>query len=396
MVSRWATVRDVLADVAVEMHARRARTALMIAAVAMSTGTLLSAVGISTVAARQVDADMAASTLDLISVVASSGVQATADDPLFPDDASARVAAVDLVDAAGQRLDPGEVTTVTVTRAERTEPVAGVTVAGLTSGYLEAVRAPHRAAWLLDGSQPVALLGPDAAQALDVPPTLDPTGLTIRVNGEPFQVVGFLDDGGDATLTDVVALPYRHPVGIAGSDVAPANTVRRAPGAGTVVADVVRLTVRPDAPQDLASSQVVDVSALRTGVSTQLDRLAAWVGALLLALTVLLIGNAMVVSVMSRTGEIGLRRAIGASRARVAAMFWTEGALSGAVGGVTGSALAAVAVVVVAAVNGWTASVNPVSALLGPTIGLVAGVVSSLYPALRAAAVEPAQAVRAD
>nr|WP_279589689.1 ABC transporter permease [Cellulomonas uda] len=99
---------------------------------------------------------------------------------------------------------------------------------------------------------------------------------------------------------------------------------------------------------------------------------------------------------MSRTGEIGLRRAIGASRARVAAMFWTEGALSGAVGGVTGSALAAVAVVVVAAVNGWTASVNPVSALLGPTIGLVAGVVSSLYPALRAAAVEPAQAVRAD
>lgn len=396
MVSRWATVRDVLADVAVEMHARRARTALMIAAVAMSTGTLLSAVGISTVAARQVDADMAASTLDLISVVASSGVQATADDPLFPDDASARVAAVDLVDAAGQRLDPGEVTTVTVTRAERTEPVAGVTVAGLTSGYLEAVRAPHRAAWLLDGAQPVALLGPDAAEALDVPATLDPTGLTIRVNGEPFQVVGFLDDSGDATLTDVVAIPYRLAVGIAGSDVATTMTVRSAPGAGTVVADVVRLTVRPDAPQDLASSQVVDVSALRTGVSTQLDRLAAWVGALLLALTVLLIGNAMVVSVMSRTGEIGLRRAIGASRARVAAMFWTEGALSGAVGGVTGSALAAVAVVVVAAVNGWTASVNPVSALLGPTIGLVAGVVSSLYPALRAAAVEPAQAVRAD
>lgn len=395
-MSRWATVRDVLADVAVEMHARRTRTALMIAAVAMSTGTLLSAVGISTVAARQVDADMAASTLDLISVVAASGVQASDDDPLFPADASARVAAVDLVDAAGQRLDPGDVTTVAVTRAERGRPVAGVSVAGLTSGYLDAVRAPHRAAWMLDGDDRIALLGVDAAQALDVPATLDPTGFTIRVNGEPFQVVGFLDDGPDATLSDVVAIPYRLAVGMAGSDVTAAMTVRTAPGAGTVVADVVRLAVRPDAPHDLASSQVVDVSALRTGVSTQLDRLAAWVGALLLALTVLLIGNAMVVSVMSRTSEIGLRRAIGASRSRVAAMFWTEGALSGAVGGVTGSALAAVAVVVVAAVNGWTASLSPVWVLLGPTVGLAAGVVSSLYPALRAAAVEPAQAVRAD
>lgn len=138
------------------------------------------------------------------------------------------------------------------------------------------------------------------------------------------------------------------------------------------------------------------MTQLRTGVSTQLDRLAAGTGALLLALTVLLIGNAMVVSVMSRTGEIGLRRAIGASRARVAAMFWTEGALSGLVGGLTGSALAAVAVVVVAAVNGWTAAVSPVVVVLGPAIGVAAGVLSSLYPALRAAAVEPAQAVRAD
>lgn len=395
-MSRWATARDVLVDVTVEMHARRTRTALMIAAVALSTGTLLSAVGISTVAARQVDADLAASTLDLISVVAASGVQASADDPLFPADASARVAAVDLVDAAGQRLDPGEVTTVAVTRAERGQPVAGVSVAGLTSGYLDAVRAPHRAAWMLDGTEPVALLGVDAAQALDVPATLDPTGFTIRVNGEPFQIAGFLDDGSDATLSDVVAIPYRLAVGMAESDVTATMMVRTAPGAGTVVADVVRLAVRPDAPHDLASSQVVDVSSLRTGVSTQLDRLAAWVGALLLALTVLLIGNAMVVSVMSRTSEIGLRRAIGASRSRVAAMFWTEGALSGAVGGVTGSALAAVSVVVVAAVNGWTASLSPVGVLLGPAVGLAAGVVSSLYPALRAAAVEPAQAVRAD
>ncbi len=389
-------MHDVVADVAVEMHARRTRTALMIAAVAMSTGTLLSAVGISAVAARQVDADMAASTLDLISVAAASGVELAPGEALFPDDADAQVGAVDLVEAAGRRLDPQEVVPLTVTRTDPAQPVTDVTVAGLTSGYLDVVGASSPQAWVLDESLPVALLGPDAAQALDVPRTLDPTGFTIRLDGEELQVAGFLDDTQDASLADVVAIPYRSAVELAGGDVSSTMTVRTAPGAGTVVADVVRVAVRPDAPQDLVSSQVVDVTQLRTGVSTQLDRLAAGVGALLLALTVLLIGNAMVVSVMSRTGEIGLRRAIGASRARVAAMFWTEGALSGVVGGLTGSALAVVAVVVVAAVNGWTAGVSLVWVVLGPAIGGAAGVVSSLYPALRAAAVEPAQAVRAD
>lgn len=395
-MSRLATTRDVLADVTVEMHARRTRTALMVAAVAMSTGTLLSAVGISTAAARQVDADMAASTLDLLSVAAASGVELAPGERLFPDDADAQAEAVGLVEAGGLRIDPQEVAKVTVTRTDLAPPVSGVTAAGMTPGYLDAVRAPSTHGWMFDETQPVALLGVGAAATLDVPVTLDPTGVTVRLNGELFQVVGFLDQGRDALLSNVVAIPYRTALDVAGSDVTTTMTVRTAPGAATVVADVIRLAVRPDAPQDLASSQVVDVTQLRTGVSTQLGRLAAWVGALLLALTVMLIGNAMTVSVMSRTSEIGLRRAMGASRARVAAIFWTEGALTGAVGGLTGSALAAVAVVVVAAVNGWTAAVSPVWVSLGPAVGLCAGVVSSLYPALRAAAIEPAQAVRAD
>jgi len=393
-MSRWATVRDVVGDVAVEMHARRNRTALMIAAVALSTGTLLSAVGISTVAARQVDADLAASTLDLVSVAAAAGVEGG--DTLLPDDAEARVEDVDLVEAVGRRIDPQDVATVPVTRADPARPASGITVAGMTSGYLDAVRALGPHAWLLDGEQAVTLLGTRAAQRLDVPRTLDPTGVTIRVAGASYQVVGFLNDSHEPALADVVAIPYHRAVDLAGSDLTTSMLVRTASGAGAVVADVVRLAARPDAPQDLVSSQVVDVTGLRTGVSTQLDRLATGVGALLLALTVLLIGNAMVVSVMSRTSEIGLRRAIGASRARVAAMFWTEGALSGVVGGLTGSALAAVAVVVVAAVNGWTATVSPAWVLLGPAVGLGAGVLSSAYPASRAARIEPAQAVRAD
>lgn len=172
--------------------------------------------------------------------------------------------------------------------------------------------------------------------------------------------------------------------------------VRTEPGAGAVVAPVIRLALRPDAPERLTSSQVVDITDLRTGVTTQLDRLAAWVGGLLLVLTVLLVANGMVVSVMARTGEIGVRRALGSSRGSVAALFLVEGALVGALGGLAGSAIATAAVVIVAAVSGWTAMFQLVWVVLGPAVGVTAGLVSSLYPAMRASSIQPALAVRSD
>lgn len=127
-----------------------------------------------------------------------------------------------------------------------------------------------------------------------------------------------------------------------------------------------------------------------------MDRLAAGIGALLLVLTILLIANAMIVSVMSRTAEIGVRRALGASRSAVASLFLIEGGAVGFLGGLTGSALAVVSLLAVSLVHEWSAVMNPVVIGLGPLVGVVAGLVSSLYPAFRAAGIEPALAVRSD
>lgn len=389
-------VRDVVIDVAVEMHARRARTVLMMAAVALSTGALLSAIGMSDIAAHQLDADLAASTVTLVSVVPGHGVQAGPDDTVFPADAEERATAVDLVRAAGRRVDVHDALTSGVRRTGGTTPEADVRVVGLTGGYLDAAGSSTTSGWMLDHARPAALLGVEAARALGVPVTVDPTGYLVHIDGRSYPVVGFLPSGGEPDLSRLVAIPYSSALEIAGGDAESQLLVRTAPGAGTVVADVIRLALRPDAPEQLTSSQVVDVADLRTGVSTQMDRLVAGVGGLLLTLTILLIGNAMVVSVMSRTSEIGLRRAIGASRGRVAALFWVEGALGGGVGGLAGSALAAVAVLTVAVANQWTATLHLGWVGLGPVLGVAAGLVSSLYPALRAAGIQPAQAVRAD
>lgn len=104
----------------------------------------------------------------------------------------------------------------------------------------------------------------------------------------------------------------------------------------------------------------------------------------------------MIVSVMSRTSEIGLRRALGSSHADIARLFLTEGAITGVLGGLAGAAVGVVGTVVTALVNGWSVSMPWWLPLIGLAIGAVVGVLASVYPALSAAKVNPATAIRAD
>lgn len=388
-------VADLIRDALLELASRKVRSVLLILAVTLSVGALLSSVGISTVAARQVDADLAASAVDLVTVTAAAttGEQTGS---AFPHDAEARLDATGLVSASGRRLDLDGITTMRVARSPQSSSVTDVVVSGLTPGYLSVIRARTTtdAAWMLGGSSPVVVLGSAAAQSLSVPVTGSLTGYVAWINGIRHDVVAVVTSS-DLDVSPLVGIPFDEAVTWAGSDSAARLLIRAVPGAGAPVAGSARLALRPDAPERLRSSQVSDLSSVRRGVSTQLDRQAAWVGVLLLLLSVLLIANAMVMSVLVRASEIGLRRALGASRRSVAAVFLAEGGLIGVLGGLSGSGLGACAVVVVAAANHWTATLG-LWVVLGPALGLGVGLVSSAYPALRAAAVEPGLAVRAD
>ncbi|WP_164545034.1 ABC transporter permease [Antribacter gilvus] len=371
----------------------------MVAAVGLSVGSLIAAVGIATTAATQINADIAASTLDLVSLTV---VPEPGGPPVtLPDDASDRLEAVTMVEAAGARLNVSEIASVLVTRTADPRAAqirSSVPVVGVTSGYLRTARAVDSDhLWMLDSPDlRVAYVGVTAAADLGIPVTADPGGLRVWVDGVAHDVVGFIEPGGPASLERAVAIPYAQAVAYTGTDAEATLLARTEPGAGAQIARVAATAVRPDAPQRLEVSPVVSVESLRRGVNTQLDRLAAWTGSILLALTVLLIANSMVVAVTARTAEIGLRRALGTPARGIAAVFLTEGAFVGALGGLVGAAVASVTVVVTGLINRWDVVLEPWMVAAGPVLGLVVGLVASVYPALRASRISPALALRAD
>jgi ABC-type antimicrobial peptide transport system permease subunit len=253
-----------------------------------------------------------------------------------------------------------------------------------------AVRAELASGRLLDDGHSargdrVAVLGPDAARRLGI------SGLerspAIYVGDQLFLVVGILHD--------VARKPE-----LLGSVIVPTGTAQRyfnllGPemvivetqiGAAALVATQAQTALRPQVPPE--------PKRVREEVQSDLNAMFLLLGGLSLAVGALGIANITLVGVMERTGEIGLRRAIGATRRHIAAQFLLESASMGVVGGLLGSSVGVLIVVGVAAYEVWTPVLEPLAPLLAPALGGTIGLLSGVYPALRAARLEPADAVR--
>jgi putative ABC transport system permease protein len=171
--------------------------------------------------------------------------------------------------------------------------------------------------------------------------------------------------------------------------------VRCDPNQVEPVRSVLARTADPSAPQNVQVSRPTDTLAAQAATQSTLNNLIVGLGAVALFVAGVGIGNVMVIAVIERRTEIGLRRALGATRQHIATQFPTEALLLSTIGGVAGTLLG-LAVTLGYAQTQHTGYGMPAYAYYGGILAAIAvGAVAGLYPAARAARLAPTQALRA-
>ncbi len=241
--------------------------------------------------------------------------------------------------------------------------------------------------------EPVAVLGAAAAQRLGIDRVYP--GERIWVGGQWLYVVGILRPTVlVAAVNSSVLVGYPEAAKFLGFDGHPSTIYVRAQNDRvTAVDNLLGATANPENPSGVNVSQPSDVLVAQADAKSALNGLFLGLGAVALLVGAVGVANIMIISVLERRSEIGLRRALGATKGHIRTQFLSEAVLLGLLGGVVGVALGVVSTAVYAHTKGWATVVPPEAWLGGFAASLIIGAVAGLMPALRAARMSPTQAL---
>ncbi|WP_329196809.1 ABC transporter permease [Streptomyces sp. NBC_01435] len=384
--------RDILRVGAVGLRARRARVVLSALGIAIGIATMVAVVGLSE--SSRADLMTRLDRLGTNLLTAEAGKDALGQEIKLPRNAVAMV----------ERIGPVRHATATAevdARIRRSDVVpeertAGVTAQAVRTDLLAALGGEvDKGVWLTPAGErlPTAVLGAVAAERLGI----TRTGETIMMNDTRVVVVGILRPIELVPNLDRVAMVgFPSAERYFGFDGHPTTVFERSTDAS--VQDVRAVLARTISPGDEAGIKVSrpsDALAAKAAADEGLTSLMLGLGAVALLVGGVGVANTMVISVLERRQEIGLRRSLGATRGAIRLQFLTESLLLSALGGATGALLGAATTFGFARVQGWTAVVPPWSLAGGLAATLLIGVVAGLYPAIRASRLHPTVALNA-
>ncbi|WP_159622161.1 ABC transporter permease [Ruania rhizosphaerae] len=383
-------LRDVLRLGTTGLRTRPTRAVLSALGIAIGIAAMIAVVGTSSSSQARLNEQLSQLGTNLLT--ATAGTSFTGEQTSLPPDALGKVTLIEGVESASSTAILPE----SVYRSPLSDAAAtgGITTMVADHDLLNVTSTEVRSGtWLNDATAglPTVVLGDTAAARLGV---VTP-GTQVWLGGQYFTVIGILEPSALTPELDTAALVG---AGVAdelfGYDGSPTTIYERsADDAVEAVRSLLAPTISPQAPDEVDVSRPSDALAAQSAANDAYTGLLLGLGSIALLVGGIGVANTMIISVLERRREIGLRRALGATRHHILVQFLAEALLLSALGGIFGSLLGAAATGVMGLINSWPFALPPAAIAVAVGATLLIGAIAGLYPAVRAARTPPTAAL---
>lgn len=389
---RRSELIDSLRELWIDLAARPGRTIMTAAGTIIGIAVLISTLTLVSSASAKITSrfNEYEATRITVTPVRNNATEAST----IPLDEAERLARIDGVVASGRMTTLDD---LTVTGNPAIDTDASTDLVGATPGIFPVVGAQVSGStfndWHNEHGAAVAVVGRTLARDLALAdPSLRPV---IFVDDMPLVVIGVLDQvESQPELLTAVIVPEGFLAALPGYTGIGSVVVQTRIGAAQVVGDQVAVALRPDQPSTVKVLVPPSLAFTRQEVSQDTQGLLYMLAAISLGVGGVGIANVTLIAVTERIPELGLRRALGATRRRILNEVLGQSALLGFLGGLAGAAAGILVAVAVALARDWPAVITWWQILLAPPLGGLIGLLAGWSPARRASRIDPIEAMR--